>query len=175
MEVGRLLGACRWDWLRVMVTLALAAGAERGVLLALRVRDVDIQPEEGGLYRGRVRLEGTKTKTRRRVVDVADSVCRRLMPLLEGKTPTERVFSGIDAYKVRYWFDKARAEAGLEHVRFHDLRAVFSQAGEEAGIPLTVMQRVMGHAHPEMTRSYQWREAVYLFTVGLSDHGSGPV
>ena len=160
-EVRRLLAACRPAWLRVMVTLALASGGERGVLLSLRPRHVKIVLDEmTGWYSGCVLLEGTKTKARRRTVDVADSVCRVLLPQLEGLSAHERIFGGIDAYKVRYWFDQARAEAGLDHLRFHDLRAVFSHAGEEAGIMLTVMQRVMGHAGPDMTRSYQWREAV---------------
>lgn len=33
-------------------------------------------------------------------------------------------------------------------------------AGEEAGIPLTILQRSMGHADPTQTQGYQWRKAV---------------
>ena len=41
-----------------------------------------------------------------------------------------------------------------------DSRAQISIYGEEAGIPLTVLSKTMGHAGEAMTRRYQQRAAV---------------
>ena len=59
--------------------------------------------------------------------------------------------------RLRYWFDIARRQAGLSHLRFHDLRHVFGSAAERAGVPMTVIQRCMGHEDPDQTRRYQLR------------------
>jgi len=53
-----------------------------------------------------------------------------------------------------------RKEAGLPKLRFKDLRAQVSQYGEEAGVPLTVLSRTMGHSREKMTQRYQQRRAL---------------
>jgi hypothetical protein len=50
--------------------------------------------------------------------------------------------------------------AGLKHVRFKDLRAQISRYGQEAGVPLTILQATMGHSDVQMTRRYQLRQTV---------------
>ena len=50
---------------------------------------------------------------------------------------------------------RVRKHAGLQNVRFKDLRAQTAIYGEEAGIPQTVLQRTMGHSNESMTRRYQ--------------------
>ena len=181
IDIARLLKACDqlasasdrsgalYYELGVVVRMALQTSADRGVLLAgkqgsrtyrgLLVRDLKMWVDAGGTYNGVVHLYDTKTEDRSRTVPLTDSLCRALLPLCKMKAPDEPVFS--IAYKSlhRPWDDVRRA-AGLEHVRFKDLRAQISQYGEEAGVPLTVLSRTMGHGEESMTRRYQRRQAV---------------
>jgi hypothetical protein len=111
------------------VLTALATGADRSPLLRMLVRDVRIvfnkkaETCSGGIY-----LRDSKTDARRRSVAIIDPVCRALLPLCSGKEPDDEVFDGpcdpcqerpepMTTFQVRYWFEKARDKAGLEHVR----------------------------------------------------------
>lgn len=47
-----------------------------------------------------------------------------------------------------------RKAAGLPKLRFHDFRHSFITDGGEAGVPLQVMQDLVGHMSPEMVRLY---------------------
>ncbi len=47
-----------------------------------------------------------------------------------------------------------RRAAGLPKLRFYDFRHSFITDGGEAGVPLQVMQDLVGHMSPEMTRHY---------------------
>lgn len=168
-QVQDLLAACAEQppdvasWLYPMVLLSMTTSAEQGVLRSMTTGDVTIIYDQvAGEYFGQVYVKGTKTRTRERTVDVDDSVCRVLLPLVAGQEASALLFTtqskSITKDKLRYWFDKARSEVGLEHLTFHDLRHVFGSAAEVAGVPLTVIQRCMGHATPEMTRQYQQRQ-----------------
>ncbi len=106
-----------------------------------------------------VHLRDSKTEGRSRSVPLTDGLCRELLALSKGKRPDDAVFStsylGLDLP-----WKRVRKAAALEHVRFKDLRAQISIYGEEAGIPLTVLSKTMGHAGEAMTRRYQQRAAV---------------
>ena len=177
-EIVRLLTACdeqsasEYRELRTVIHLALVTSADRGVLLAgkhgkrtnrgLLVRDVRIYQEEvdgEAVYFGEVYLKYSKAKGRTRTVPITDRLCRDLLPLCQHKKPDDPVFaltySGLDSR-----WKRVRQAAGLEHVRFKDLRAQTAIYGEEAGIPQTVIQRTMGHSDEAMTRRYQQRAAV---------------
>jgi integrase len=45
-------------------------------------------------------------------------------------------------------------KANLPGLRFHDMRHTFITDGAEAGVPVQVMQALVGHMSPEMTRHY---------------------
>ena len=172
-EIQRLLSACSemgYSELALIIRLALQTSADRGVLLGgrhdgkrhrgLLVRDLRIwQDHQAGTFSGEVHLRDTKTESRSRSVPLTEAMCRELLALCKMKGPDEAVFSttylGLD-----YIWRRARQRAGLEHVRFKDLRAQISIYGEEVGIPLTVLSKTMGHAGEAMTRRYQQRAAV---------------
>lgn len=65
-------------------------------------------------------------------------------------------YSGID-----YRWKAARHLVGLTHIRFKDLRAQPAHYGEEAGIPLSIIQGAMGHEDEKMTRRYQRRQVSF--------------
>ncbi len=169
-QVRAFLAACHnqpseiASWLAPMVLLSMATSAEQGVLLRMNVGAVTlIYDTQAETYYGKVFVKGTKTKTRERTVDIDDVVCRALLPLSAGREANEPLFvcSGTPVSKdrLRYWFGLARKQVGLDHLRFHDLRHVFGAAAERAGVPLTIIQRCMGHEDPDQTRRYQLRQA----------------
>ena len=147
-----------------MVLLSMVTSAEQGVLLRMNVGAVTLfYNTTAGTYYGQVFVKGTKTKTRARTVDIDDPVCRALVPLTAGRNANEPLFvcggALVSKDRLRYWFGLARKQAGLVHLRFHDLRHVFGVAAERAGVPLTIIQRCMGHEDPDQTRRYQLRQA----------------
>lgn len=174
-EIQRLLDACHqigkplYEELAVIIRMALQTSADRGVLLAgdrsdgeargLRVRDVRIyHDEDEGRYSGEVFLHDQKSKERSRAVPLTDSLCRELLVLAKSKGPDDTVFD-MSYNQLDYRWQKVRAMADLEDVRFKDLRAQTAQYGEMAGIDQTTLQQTMGHSDESMTRRYQQRSS----------------
>lgn len=171
-EIVRLLEACDqlgYHEVGVIIRMALQTSADRGVLLAgkhtyktfrgLLVRDLRIYLDnETKLYTGEVFLYDTKNESRPRTVPLTDNLCRELVVLVKGKGPDDPVFN-ISYPQIDYPWTQVRKTANLERVRFKDLRAQISIYGEEAGIPLTVLSKTMGHGDESMTRRYQQRAA----------------
>jgi integrase len=174
-EIRGLLDACHqigrplYEELAVVIRLALQTSADRGVLLAgsrpdgeargLLVRDVRIyHDQDTGEYSGEVFLHDQKTKERSRAVPLTDSLARELLALANNKGPDEPVFE-MSYNQLDYRWQKVRAMADLEHVRFKDLRAQTAQYGEMAGVDQTTLKETMGHSDESMTRRYQQRSA----------------
>ena len=135
-EIVRLIAACKEtssSEFATLIRVALQTSADRGVLLrgknmgkklrGLRVRDITILRDERiGTYRGEIHLHDTKTTARSRSVPITDSLCRELLVLCKSKKPDDPVFS-IAYNQLDFLWKRARKKAGLEHVRFKDLRA----------------------------------------------------
>jgi integrase len=56
--------------------------------------------------------------------------------------------------QIDYWWRKARAAAGLEHVTLHDLRHAAASAMVNAGIDLATVGAVLGHKSHASTKRY---------------------
>jgi site-specific recombinase XerD len=52
------------------------------------------------------------------------------------------------------WFWEARAKAGMEHVRFHDLRHSCASMLINAGVDLYTVGKILGHSSPQTTARY---------------------
>ena len=141
--------------------------ADRGTLLkgrkvdgkskGLRKSDIKIWSEPDGSYSGTIYIEDTKSAKRSRTVPITDSLCRELLYLCHGKKENDTVFD-MEYSQLDFPWKQVRKEAALTGIRFKDLRAQTSIAGEKAGVPLTVVQKTMGHKDEKMTRRYQKRE-----------------
>lgn len=172
-QLSALLAACHDlgnPELAVVIKAALLTSADRGVLLAgeahhgkvcrgLLVRDLKIY-HDSGKHWGEVYLWDTKTKARTRTVAIPDSLAKDLLTMAAGRDQGDPVFS-ISYRDLDYAWKAVRSRAGLPNVRFKDLRAQMSQYAEEAGIPLTVVQRGMGQSDVATTRRYQQRKTVF--------------
>lgn len=170
-EIAALLQACEdidREELGVLIRMALLTSADRGVLLAgtrsdgpergLLVRDVRVW-EEDGAYHGEVYLPDRKTEDRSRTIPFGDRLAREVLLLAQGKGPDDPLFN-IRYRALDYIWQQAREVAGLEELRFKDLRSQTAIYAQKAGIPQAVVMRTLGHSSERRTRQYQRHEAV---------------
>jgi integrase len=168
-EVEALLRAVPDDPLgrveRVMYLAAAMTGMRQGELFALRWRDVDWSARRIRVRRNFVRGEfGTpKSKRSSRSVPLASRVATEL-ELLSQTSPYKRdddlVFAHpetgkpIDRSKLLKRFKAALRRADVRAVRFHDLRHTFGTRMAAQGVPMRVLQELMGHRDFKTTLIY---------------------
>ena len=192
----RALLAATDEGYRAMVGLAVLGGLRRGEIFGLGVDDVDL---EAGVIRVRrsvqapnrmltaaQRLRSPKTPAGRREVPIRGALSILLDSYLQELTvPNEfgLVFSGdpppfVNAYDLReraYW--PALRKAGLRRLSFHDLRITFITHCAEAGIPLPVIGRWVGHSTARVTEYYihatrqGTEDAIALLNAYDGEHG----
>jgi integrase len=170
-EETRLLAACTGTWskpykrtrqgktetltatfshdswhLRALIILAVDTGMRKGELLKLKWQDIDFE-------RGFVRVVSTNTKTERgRVVPLSARAVRELEAVrhLQGGGQSDRPFPFLD---VRGSFATAKRLAGIDGLRFHDLRTT---AGDRMSkvYPLSTVAKILGHTQLQTTMKY---------------------
>jgi integrase len=150
---------------RVMYLTAAMTGMRQGELLGLRWRDVDWTAQRIRVRRNFVRGEfGTpKSKRSSRSVPLASRVAAELERLFQNsphKGDDALVFAHpltgkpIDRSKLLKRFKSALARAGVREVRFHDLRHTFGTRMAARGVPMRVLQEMMGHRDFKTTLIY---------------------
>ncbi|GIV57749.1 MAG: hypothetical protein KatS3mg042_0662 [Rhodothermaceae bacterium] len=150
----------------LVIRLALQTSADRGTLLAgrhgrkhhrgLLVSDLRIY-QEGDRYTGEVTIHDTKTAHRTRTMPLTDHLCRLMLAQCARRRPDDPVFD-TTYQQMDFRWQRIREAANLAGLRFKDLRHQTAIAGEMAGIPLTTLQRALGHDDARMTRRYQQRQ-----------------
>jgi integrase len=163
LEEQRLLAACSTDTrrhLRALIIAALDTGARRGELLGLRWSDVRF--DEGIIanirsYKGKTVHHREVPLTARLKVALHDLKQKQCVSAFKvrrksGLKPDEDLVFGISTTVKTSW-QAAREEAGLQHVRFHDLRhtAATRLAGK---MQLALVGQVLGHSDPKTTQRY---------------------
>ncbi|HBE44333.1 MAG TPA: hypothetical protein DDW17_02475 [Deltaproteobacteria bacterium] len=149
-EEKRLLAAAPL-WLREIIIFALNTGMRQDEILSLNWPQVD-------LSRRTATLLETKNKEIR-TVPLNQTVCNMLsvkgkIRHITGYVFTSEAGTKIDARNLLRAFYKAREEAKLEDVRFHDLRHSFATRLVQENIDLYVVQKLMGHKSVTMTMRY---------------------
>ena len=163
-EEKRLLDACygRRDHLRLVIMIALDTGMRRGEILHLSWQDIDFDKKQIIVL-----AENTKTATQRKVplTKRVFNELNKLKAFLSGKSdPLSKlpVFYNIRlspdvhiAYKdIKHSFASARIEAGLENVRFHDLRHTAATRLIRSGLSVQEVGKVLGHTQAQTTYRY---------------------
>jgi len=142
----------------LLVTLALGTGARVGELLALDWSDVDLSSGTVSIARSRSRSGVGPTKSHRGVrtvtlprfaLEALQAQPRRSGPLVatsEGR-PLIPERAG-DRWRV------LRARAGLDGLRFHDLRGTFATLALASGIQPKALADLLGHDPAVLLRTY---------------------
>jgi integrase len=146
-EETRLLMVCRKArnrFLLPVVQLALETAMRRGELVGLRWEHVDLK-------RQIAHLPDTKNGEARTVPlsSAAIGVLRGLPRSLNGQ-----VFPGLTTEAVKLAFVRARRNAGLEDLRFHDLRHEATTRLFEKGLNIMEVASITGHKDLRMLRRY---------------------
>jgi integrase len=148
-EEERILAQCVGvrAHLRPLVITALDTGMRRGELLSLRWADIDFEHRTIT-----IRSYNTKTATERTVMMTA-RVYQELMNLwnLSLKQRNALVFGLTD---IKRSFHTACRLAGVDNVRFHDLRHTAATRLISQGMPIEEVALVLGHN--QITTTYRY-------------------
>lgn len=156
-EATRLVRVCA-EHLRSIVVIALHTGGRLSELLALTWFDIDLRRR---LIR--FRSETTKSKNER-FVPMSPVLRRELLRLevqavqlygagMSRNTPVFR-YRGKGIHSVARSWQAARRRAELPGVWFHTLRHTFASWAAMNGMPLTVLQYLLGHHSIKLTQRY---------------------
>ncbi len=174
-QAHKLLEAAHGHRLMVLLMVALTTGMRRGELLRLKWVDIDFENHFLQVrrtldflagYGGYVETEPKTAKGRRKIM-LPDFVMEALKQhrvqqlecrLKDGTDWQEQdyVFTGLKGGPLnpRYilkLFDKLLKEAGLPHMRFHDLRHSAATLLLRMGVNAKVVQEILGHSNISMT------------------------
>lgn len=158
-EFGRLLRHVPSHWQALVLTL-VTTGARWGEAIGLRVHRVNLSatPPRILIEEQLQEMPGTaelvfqtpKTEQSRRTLDIDSRVANLLAPRVADKDREDLVFRSVHGNPVRtrnfrrIWKAACR-RAGFDGLRVHDLRHTHASWLISKGVPLTSVQRRMGH------------------------------
>lgn len=173
-QARTLLETAKHHKIWALLVVALATGMRRGELLALRWDDVDFQGGKLFIHRAVSKLNGRgyvehepKTKKGRRTIVLPSSVVDVLREHRDYVEQLRRdagdnwlglglVFPNtrgnfIERAKLWHMLNKVVEQAGLPHMRFHDLRHSAATIMLAMGIHPKVVQEILGHSSISVT------------------------
>jgi len=166
-EAAALLDACTTPHVRLFVILALATGGREAAICELTWDRVDFERQTIDLRTGVVGNPLQKVQRKGRAqVHMSEWVRAALTAAREGALSDHviewaRLVKDLDTgQKQRVYgikrpgaaFDRAAQRAGLGWVTPHTLRHTAASWAEEAGVPMQVISRFMGHSTEAVTR-----------------------
>ncbi len=146
-----------------IVRVAAYAGLRQGELLALRWRDVDFAGSALTIARAMSAGVESSTKSGRvRRVPLADQAAAALDRMSRREhftTPDDLVFCNVlgrplDDSALRRRYRRAQTAAGVQPLRFHDLRHTFGSLLAMRGVDVVTIQKAMGHSTLATTSRY---------------------
>ena len=170
-EEKRVLEKCP-EWLRELAIFALNTGMRRGEIFSLTWKGVD-------LFRKTITIFKSKNKEVQTI-----PMNQRVLDLLKSKSKvrsikTDLVFHNenhepISHSRLHREFHIALNEAGIQDLRWHDLRHCFATKLVREGKDLYKVQKLLGHKTPIMTQRYAHHDIESLRdTVEVLDKASG--
>ena len=147
-EERRLLVACRKSrstYLEPVVCLALETAMRQGEIVGLRWEAID-------LVRRTAHLSDTKTNEPR-TIPLSTTAITVLRPFCSGHGQGE-VFPGLTSQAIKLAFGRALRRAGIEGLRFHDLRHEATSRLFERGLNLMEVSAITGHKTLSMLKRY---------------------
>jgi len=154
-EQEALLENCGSGVVAAMIRIALNTGMRRDEVLFLKWEWVNLQE-------GFITLPHTHSKSKKSRKVPVNTVVRGI--LIEASIGSGRPVEGAvfqvspTEHGARTWlqreFKEACKKAGIEGIRFHDLRHTAATRLVEAGIPLHAVAELLGHSSIRMTERY---------------------
>lgn len=142
-------------------------GLRRGEIVALKRTDIDLAAMTVDVSRTRLELLSSsvrkdkkpKTKAGSRTLSIPPHVVPFLRAHLDEHAGPEYVFVGADGEAMRgntlyQAFVRARKRAGLDHLKFHDLRHTGSTLAAAAGATTADLMKRLGHSTEVQARRY---------------------
>jgi integrase len=167
-EEQRLLALCvgkRRAHLRPLIICAVDTGMRWGEMNKLRAVDLNFGTRV-------ITIQATHTKTLlRRRVKMTARVAAELQVLAKGKRPTQEIFTNGS---VKHSWQWVRREAGLEDLRWHDLRHTNATRIEKSKrVSIGQLSRHLGHSDSRSTERYinQDEDAVVDIAAALEEEG----
>jgi excisionase family DNA binding protein len=149
LEEEKLLEASS-EHLRPILIVAINTGMRRGEILNLRWRQVD-------LVKMLIKIEHTKSG-KNRIVPINDVLYQELLKVKSHSEKSEYVFpnpeTGLPFTEVKKSFKSACRRAGINDLRFHDLRHSFATRLLESGVDLITVRDLLGHFSVRVTQRY---------------------
>ncbi|HDZ25238.1 hypothetical protein LCGC14_1660050 [marine sediment metagenome] len=167
-EERKLTETCS-DALRPIIAVALNTGMRKTEILNLQWNQVDLKA-------WRIRVEKTKSG-KVRFMPINDVLFHELRRLRNGQSPF--VFFNPETMKpyvdMKKGFKAACRRAGIEGIRFHDLRHTFASRLIANGADIEVVRELLGHHSITVTQRYihssdeRKRAAVELLSKEIKD------
>lgn len=149
---------------RTIIILGLLTGLRVGEILALKIQDVSLQ--DGfvnvcrNVYKGHIQ-ESPKTKRSERRVPLAACVLnaiRKWIAIRPNGTdwlfPSQVGLPLSDRNLMKRRIIPVCQRLGIPRFGWHSLRHTFSTYNGNTGVPMPVLQSLLGHAHAETTMLY---------------------
>lgn len=144
----------REDPLYLAWVLMLCCGLRRGEILGLKWTDVDLDRKILRVERQKIRIEGTIYTTRPksaasvREIPLDDHLAALLRLRRAGDGD---ILDGVNDTQLRRGLEQALTSAGVPRVTLHGLRHTMAATAAGEGVPVKVLQSLMGHAHFQTT------------------------
>jgi integrase len=172
-QARNFLEAMRGDRLEALYSVAMAIGLRQGEALGLRWNDIDLEAGtltvSHALQRigGKLQLVETKRQRSRRTITLP-KVCVSALHVHRAHQEGERAAAGskwqqtdfvftttvgtpLDGPTVTHRFQKALKLAGLQHMRFHDLRHTCATLLLAQGVHPRIVMEILGHSQISVT------------------------
>jgi integrase len=162
-EIASLLRACKESYqpaLYPYVLIALTTGARKGEIQHIKWKDIDLDS-------GLIVIPNTKNgepKALPITPQVREALEAYKSEITHHHTYVWRGRGDTPLHIEKAW-RRARKKAGLEGVRFHDLRHTAASYAAMKGVPLRDIQALLGHKTLAMTQRYAHLSSAHLNKV----------
>jgi integrase len=159
-EADHLVATMKAGALRTMTILALNTGMRIGEICGLSWDDIDLETRQLVVRRtATLGIVGSPKNNRERQIPLSAAAVETLASIPKGHRSRRFVFQRktgeLYPYATARWqLSQACRRAGMREIGWHVLRHTFASWLVADGVPLLVVQTLLGHASIEMTMRY---------------------